>query len=102
MRHLPAMAAALALALFTFQTAGAHGFKAGKLEIGHPNTRAMLPGAKVAGGYVAVTNTGAAPDRLLGIEEQVEASEVAMQVTSFGVLTWLVLLAVAAGAVTLL
>ncbi len=41
-------------------------------------------------------------DRLLGIEEQVEASEVAMQVTSFGVLTWLVLLAVAASAVMLL
>lgn len=41
-------------------------------------------------------------DRLLGIEEEVEASEVAMQVTSFGVLTWLVLLAIAAGAVTLL
>lgn len=41
-------------------------------------------------------------DRLLGIDEDVEASEVAMQVTSFGVLTWLVLLAVAGGAVTLL
>ena len=34
--------------------------------------------------------------------KDVEASEVAMQVTSFGVLTWLVLLAVAGGAVTLL
>ena len=41
-------------------------------------------------------------DRLLGIDEDVEASEVAMQVTSFGVLTWLVLLVVAGGAVTLL
>jgi len=41
-------------------------------------------------------------DRLLGVHEGVEASEVAMQVVSFGVLTWLVLLAVAAAALLLL
>ncbi len=70
MRHLLAMAAALALALFTFQTAGAHGFKAGKLEIGHPNTRAMLPGAKVAGGYLKISNEGPDADRLISVSSE--------------------------------
>ena len=41
-------------------------------------------------------------DRLLGVNEEVEASEIAMQVISFGVLTWLALLAVAAASLTLL
>ncbi len=42
----------------------AHGFKVGEIEIGHPYARAMLPGAKVGGGYLKVTNKGAA-DRLV-------------------------------------
>ncbi|WP_297358857.1 YIP1 family protein [Thauera sp.] len=41
-------------------------------------------------------------DRLLGVHEEVEASEIAIQVISFGVLTWLGLLAVAAASLLLL
>jgi len=41
-------------------------------------------------------------DRLLGVEEYVEASEVAVQVISFGVLTWLALIGVAVACLLLL
>lgn len=42
------------------------GVKAGSLTITAPWTRATPRGAKVAGGYLKITNTGNAPDRLLG------------------------------------
>ncbi|OLP61690.1 hypothetical protein BJF93_08810 [Xaviernesmea oryzae] len=44
----------------------AHHFELGDLLIEHPYARAMLPGAKVGGGYLAVVNKGTAADRLLG------------------------------------
>jgi periplasmic copper chaperone A len=44
----------------------AHGFKVGDIDIGHPYSRAMLPGAKVGGGYLKITNNGAA-DRLVSV-----------------------------------
>ncbi len=40
--------------------------KAGPLEITTPWLRATPNGAKVAGGYLTVTNTGSEPDRLIG------------------------------------
>jgi periplasmic copper chaperone A len=43
----------------------AHGYKLGDLEIGHPWTRATPPSARVAGGYLKITNKGQAADRLL-------------------------------------
>jgi hypothetical protein len=46
-------------------TAFAHGYEIGDLKIGHPWTRATPPAAKVAGGYLTVTNNGRQPDRLL-------------------------------------
>jgi copper(I)-binding protein len=42
----------------------AEGFKVGTIEIDHLYSRAMLPGAKVGGGYLSITNTGA-EDRLV-------------------------------------
>ncbi|MDP9837810.1 copper(I)-binding protein [Neorhizobium huautlense] len=51
-------------ALLSFGTAQAHGFKVGEIEIGHPSSRAMLPVAKVGGGYMKLTNNGA-DDRLV-------------------------------------
>jgi periplasmic copper chaperone A len=48
--------------------ASAHGYKLGQLEIGHPWTRATPPSARVAGGYLTITNTGSAADRLIGAE----------------------------------
>jgi copper(I)-binding protein len=40
--------------------------KVGTLVIDAPWTRATPAGAKVAGGYMSITNTGTAPDRLIG------------------------------------
>ena len=60
-------AAALASALLFSQTASAHEFKQGDLTIGHPWSRATLPGAKVAAGYLTVKNAGSTPDRLISV-----------------------------------
>ena len=69
-------AALAALALLTQQLA-AHEFKAGDLTIGHPWTRATPKGAKVAGGYLKLTNGGMQADRLIGVSaEGVEAVEI--------------------------
>jgi copper(I)-binding protein len=63
MKH--AFAVALALALAT-GSAAAHDYKLGDVTIDHPWSRATPKGAKVAGGYVKLTNGGAAADRLVG------------------------------------
>jgi periplasmic copper chaperone A len=55
---------ALFLAIAPF-AAQAHEYRLGDLQIDHPWTRATPPGAPVAGGYLAITNTGATPDRLV-------------------------------------
>jgi periplasmic copper chaperone A len=57
----------IALALLA-PTAKAHEYRLGDLAIGHPWTRATPPSAKVAGGYLKITNKGATPDRLLSAE----------------------------------
>lgn len=68
MRHfsLPAAAVLLALGLPAAGSAQAHDYSAGPLKLGHPWSRATPGGARVAGGYVTVTNTGSDPDRLTG------------------------------------
>src|SRR5262249_61671140 len=63
MKH--AFAVALVLALAT-GSAAAHDYKLGDVTIDHPWSRATPKGAKVAGGYVKVTNGGGAADRLVG------------------------------------
>lgn len=64
-RHLPTL---LALTLFLYGPAAAlaHEFKVGQIEIDHPYARAMLPGAKVGGGYLSITNAGT-DDRLVAV-----------------------------------
>lgn len=57
--------AALALTL-SGSAALAHDFTVGPLKIGHPWTRATPAGAKVAGGYLSIQNTGSTADRLTG------------------------------------
>ncbi|MGE7368874.1 copper chaperone PCu(A)C [Neorhizobium sp. NPDC001467] len=52
------------LALLTVSPAAAHDYAVGQIEIGHPYARAMVPVAKVGGGYLKITNKGPA-DRLL-------------------------------------
>lgn len=59
-------AAALALAGALATSAAADDIVAGALRIEAPWMRATPGGAKVAGGYLRVTNTGTSPDRLVG------------------------------------
>jgi periplasmic copper chaperone A len=57
----------LALALASVATAvAANDYKIGALEIQQPWARATPKGAHTAAGYVAIKNTGNAPDRLTG------------------------------------
>jgi periplasmic copper chaperone A len=67
MRTFLKNAAFLAAFLLGTGVAGAHGFKVGELEIGHPYSRAMLPGAKVGGGYLKIVNPGKTDDRLVSV-----------------------------------
>ncbi|WP_342153045.1 copper chaperone PCu(A)C [Methylorubrum sp. SB2] len=62
--RLPALA--LALTVLSAGPLSAHDYKAGPLKIDHPWSRATPGGAKVAAGYLSVTNTGTSPDRLTG------------------------------------
>lgn len=45
----------------------AHDYTADNIQIGHPWSRPTPPSAKVAGGYVKLTNAGSEPDRLIAI-----------------------------------
>ncbi len=67
MRRIPIVELALGFTIFaaTAATVLAHGYTVGDIEIGHPWSRATPDGAKVAGGYLTIRNTGAAPDRLV-------------------------------------
>src|SRR5262252_3824799 len=46
--------------------AAAQQFKVNSIVIERPWIRATPAGAKVAGGYMTITNTGSEPDRLIG------------------------------------
>lgn len=72
-----------ALLLATLATAAsAEDYKIGNLQISQPWTRATPKGAAVAGGYLKITNTGTAPDRLLGgstdVAKRFEVHEMSM------------------------
>ena len=58
----------LMAALMMTTTAAAHGVKTGDLEIIHPNIPQPATSAKSAAGYMAISNEGAAADRLIGVE----------------------------------
>ena len=64
--RLSSLALMLALAGAAPPVALANDYSAGSLTIGHPWSRATPPMARVAGGYLTITNTGAEPDRLVG------------------------------------
>jgi copper(I)-binding protein len=61
----------------------AHEYKLGNLEIDHPWSRATPKGAKVAGGYMKITNKGTTADRLIGgsaaFSGRIEIHEMAME-----------------------
>jgi periplasmic copper chaperone A len=56
--------ATLAIAALT-GLSHAHSYKLGDIEIGHPWSRATPPSARVAGGFLIITNNGTTPDRLV-------------------------------------
>jgi hypothetical protein len=62
--------ALLALSVPSF----AHQYKVGDLTLRHPWARATPPGAEVAAGYVRITNSGNAPDRLVAISSPIAES----------------------------
>jgi periplasmic copper chaperone A len=64
MRFLPI--AAITIAYFITTSAMATDYKAGSLEIKGPWSRATPKGAHTAIGYMAIKNTGATSDRLIG------------------------------------
>jgi hypothetical protein len=65
MKRFMFVAAALFAVCFT-GTAQAEDVMAGPLKISAPWARATPKGAAVGGGYMTITNTGTAPDRLIG------------------------------------
>lgn len=68
--------------------AAASTVKVGDLVISAPWSRATPGGAKVAGGYLTITNTGSAPDRLVGGSfEQASRFEVHEMSMKDGVMT---------------
>ncbi len=77
-------AAALALVASAATTrAQAHDYTLGDIKIAHPWSRATPGGAKVAGGFMKLTNNGKEADRLIGgsliVAGQFEVHETRMQ-----------------------
>jgi copper(I)-binding protein len=81
-RNVLAGLALAAVTLGSVHAASAHGAKVGAIDIGHPWARATAPGAKVAGGYAKLTNTGSEPDTLVSatceVAGRVEIHEMAV------------------------
>jgi len=82
MKRLSILAAAL-LALFIVAPSHAADVMAGSLKISAPWARATPKGASVGGGYMTITNTGSAPDKLIGgstsVSSKFEVHEMTMK-----------------------
>lgn len=78
-----ALGAASLLTLQASPRALAHDTVAGAIKIESPWIRATPGGAKVAGGYLRITNTGSEPDKLVGgsipLSSRAEVHEMSMQ-----------------------
>ncbi len=69
-------------------SASANDIKVGAIGIENPRARAMVPGAKVGGGYLTLTNTGSADDRLVSItSDRAATTEVHQMSVNNGVMT---------------
>jgi hypothetical protein len=64
---------ALLAALILSAPATAHEIVAGDLQIIHPHIPQPAAGAKAAGGYMAIVNSGTETDRLIGVETGIAA-----------------------------
>lgn len=86
--RLGLVSAAFAVLLAGMPAAFAHEFKVGSLEIDHPWSRATPPGAKVAGGYLTIKNSGGEADRLVSIASDIsQKAEVHEMAVKDGVMT---------------
>ena len=74
---------AVAVSALIAAPAQAKDFTVGALKISAPWSRATPKGASVGGGYMTITNTGSAPDRLIGgstdIASRFEVHEMKME-----------------------
>ena len=78
----------LPLGLLPGGTASAHDFKLGDLEINHPWSRETPEGAKVAGGFLVITNHGKTADRLIAVSSEIsEKGEIHEMAVKDGVMT---------------
>lgn len=64
-------ALALLFVLMLAQPAPAHSFDVGSLHIGHPWSRVVPQGSKVAAGYLKIRNDGASADRLVAVSAEI-------------------------------
>jgi hypothetical protein len=81
MKTISTLLAAAALFGLSSGLVAAHEYKLGTLEIAHPWSRATPTGSPVAGGFMTITNSGAA-DRLVAVAsdaaDKVEVHEMAV------------------------
>jgi copper(I)-binding protein len=88
MKKFKVLLASLVLAGPFGAPAGAQIVTAGDIEISNPQARAMVPGAKVGGGYLSITNKGNADDKLVGITStRAKSSEIHQMNVDNGVMT---------------
>ncbi len=97
MKPILTFLAALCLAAPVF----AHDFTAGDLEIKHPHIPQPAASAKAAGGFMTIVNSGAKPDRLLGVESALamksEVHESKVDANGIGTMTHIDALEIPAG-----
>jgi len=71
------------LTVLTIATAHARDYKAGALDVSDPWSRATPKGASVAAGYMKISNSGTAPDRLISgssdVASKFEVHEMTME-----------------------
>lgn len=68
------VAVALTVAAFTSSVAHAHDYKVGSLVITHPWTPEPPMGAKVAAGFLKITNEGSTDDRLVSVTTEIASN----------------------------
>jgi len=74
MKRRIGLAALLLTATAILLPAAARDVQKGPIKIEQPWTRATPGGAKVGGGFMKITNTGAAPDRLVAIKSGISGA----------------------------
>lgn len=88
MKKFTLVLTAFFLALFFGASVGAQTVTPGDIEITGPYARPMVPGAKVGGGYLSITNKATADDKLVGINSaRAGSSELHRMSVDNGVMT---------------